>query len=344
MQVIKSGKTEILKSVGKNVKSELPKVSVIIPAYNIAGLIAETLESVFNQTFKDFEIIVINDGSPDTAEFEKILAPFMDEIIYLKTENNGAGAARNTGIENARGELIAFLDGDDIWYPEFLESQIEFLRKYDYDLVYSDALLFGGSPLDGRTFMHNAPSKGEANFDSILNLKCHVITSGTVARRQVILKAGMFETERVRAEDFFLWLKIAGIGARIGYQEKILLKYRIHLNSLSGDSVQRIERGIDVYRRVAEKMELNPNQREIVRYQLARHEADLLVEHGKSFLLQEDFDAALKAFAKANEFRKSRRLRSIIWLTKMAPRSLLKYYKSRRADEINFIPIPRNPA
>ena len=92
------------KRTGQNVHANSPKVSVIIPAYNIAKYVGETLDSVLAQTFKDFEIIVINDGSPDTIEFEKVLKPYFDQIIYLKIENIGAGAARNIAIENARGE------------------------------------------------------------------------------------------------------------------------------------------------------------------------------------------------------------------------------------------------
>jgi glycosyltransferase involved in cell wall biosynthesis len=340
MQTLELEKIETQKIVGGKVKSAAPTVSVIIPAYNISAYIAETLDSVLRQTFKDLEILIINDGSPDTEEFEKILEPFMDEIIYLKGENKGAGFARNIAIEHARGELVAFLDGDDVWLPEFLESQVNFLRKHNYDFVYADALLFGGSALNGKSFMKTAPSKGEANFDSLLSLKCNIITSGSVARKQTIVDAGMFETEKVRAHDYLLWLKMAKNGARIGYQKKVLLKYRVHLDSLSGNSVQRVERSINVYHRVLNKIELNDSQREIVKKQLARLEADLRVERGKSFLLQEDFDSAEKAFAEANKYRKSPRLQLIIWLVKLVPRYLLKFYKSRRKDEINFIPIP----
>lgn len=340
MQTLELEKIETRKSVGRNVKVAAPTVSVIIPAYNIAAYIAETLDSVLKQTFKDLEIIVINDGSPDTVEFEKVLKPFMSEIVYLKGENKGAGFARNIAIDHARGALIAFLDGDDIWLPGFLESQVNFLRENNYDFVYADALLFGGSALDGKTFMKTAPSKGEANFDSLLSLKCNIITSGTVARRQTIIDAGMFETEKVRAHDYVLWLKVAKRGARIGYQKKVLLKYRIHLDSLSGDSVQRVERSINVYHRVLNKIELSDSQREIVKRQLTRLESDLQVERGKSYLLQEDFDLAERAFAEANKYRRSPRLQLIIRLLKIAPRFLLKFYKSRRRDEINFIPIP----
>jgi glycosyltransferase involved in cell wall biosynthesis len=101
-----------------------PLVSVIIPAYDVAEFIGEALDSVFAQTFTDYEVIVINDGSPDTAKLERALAPYLSRIVYLKQENRGVSAARNTGINAARGSLIAFLDGDDVWLPNYLEVQV----------------------------------------------------------------------------------------------------------------------------------------------------------------------------------------------------------------------------
>lgn len=323
---------------GKNVIPS-PKVSIIIPAYNIAKYIEETLKSVFIQTFNNFETIIINDGSPDTDAFEKALEPYLDRIVYLKIGNIGAGAARNFGIEESRGEFLAFLDGDDVWYPEYLESQVQFLEENSCDLVYSDALLFGGSSMDGKNFMADAPSEGEANFEKLLDQKCNVITSGTIAKKENVTKAGMFEWEKVRAHDFVLWLKIANSGGKIGYQRKILLKYRVRLDSLSGNSIQRVQREIDVYHRVMKSIELNNEQKDIVQNQLTRLEAEIEVEKGKSYLLQKDFAAAQTAFEKGNQYRKSTKLKFIIWMTKLAPNLLLKFYRSNRAEEIAFVPV-----
>lgn len=323
---------EVFKLVGKRVKTGAPKVSVIIPAYNIAEYIAESLDSVLAQTFTDFEIIVINDGSPDTEEFEKVLEKYFDRIIYLKHENTGVGPARNVAIGHSRGSLLAFLDGDDVWLPEFLASQVNFLESNDYDLVYADARLFGGSVLDGRTFMRDAPSTGEATFESLLDMRCNVILSGSLARRRAVLDAGMFEPKNVRAQDFNLWLRMAHQGARVGYQTKVLLKYRVRRESLSGDQVQRVEREIDAYQRICAMINLNDAQRKIVEKQLKRLEADLELERGKAFLLGEDFVSARKAFEKANAYRQSKRLGLIINFIKIAPRLLLKIYRSRRQD------------
>lgn len=330
-------KQSIFSQRGRDVLTS-PKVSIIIPAYNIAKYIAETLDSVFIQTFNNYEVIVINDGSPDSDDFEKALEPYFDKIVYLKLENIGAGAARNAGIENSCGELLAFLDGDDVWMPNFLESQVRFLEENNYNLVYSDALLFGGSAYDGRNYMQDAPSEGEANFESLLNLRCNVITSGTLATKKNVVDVGMFEWEKVRAHDFVLWLRIAKAGGKIGYQKKILLKYRVRLNSLSGDSIQRIQREIDVFHRIVKLIELNEFQHKTVQKHLLRLEAEKEIERGKSFLLQKNFVAARDCFKKGNEYRKSNRVRLIIFLLRIAPNLLLRFYKSQREDEIAFIP------
>ena len=99
-----------------------PLVSIIIPAYNVAPFIVSALESVFAQTVKDFEVIVVNDGSVDSLELETAIAPFRDRIQYLVQENRGPSAARNAGIRRARGEFVAFLDADDSLLPHFLEE------------------------------------------------------------------------------------------------------------------------------------------------------------------------------------------------------------------------------
>src|SRR5438105_6635392 len=138
------------------------RVSVIIPAYNVAPYIAETLKSVFAQTKPAFEVIVVNDGSPDTEKLEEVLDPFLDRIVYLKQENRGLSGARNTGIRAAKGDLIALLDGDDLWLPEYIQTQTDFLRRHPkYDLVYCNAVFFGDPAYEGRQFMDICSSLGE---------------------------------------------------------------------------------------------------------------------------------------------------------------------------------------
>jgi len=332
----------ITKRIGRNVFEKPPRVSVVIPAYKSAEFISECLDSVVNQKFREHEIIVVNDGSPDTEEFETAIFLHRENIIYIKQKNAGAGAARNTAIEHARGEIIAFLDADDVWLPDFLASQLVFLERHAYDMVYCDAHLFGLQSAYRRTFMETAPSNGEADFESILDLKCNVITSGTMVRKKTLLEANCFEHERVRAHDFMLWLRIAKNGAKIGYQKKQLLKYRVRLDSLSGDSIARVERERDAFERVAKNFELTEHQKSIVQRRIAGLEADLYVEQGKAHLLSGNFREAERSFRSANRYRRSPKLALVSLLTRIAPKTLVNFYRSNRQAEIALIPRQNN--
>ncbi|MEP6946347.1 MAG: glycosyltransferase family A protein [Acidobacteriota bacterium] len=321
---------------GRNVFSWHPRVSIVIPAYNVAEFIAETLDSVLAQKFKDHEIIVVNDGSPDTPEFERAISRYRQEIIYVKQPSVGAGAARNTAIRHARGEIIAFLDGDDIWQPDFLASQVAFLGS-GYDMVYCDAYQFGLRSALRKTFMETAPSDGEVTAEALLDYRCNVITSGTIALKSALERAGLFEQQRTRAHDFHLWVRMAKTGSKIGYQRKPLLKYRVHLASLSGDAISRVERELAVFNRIVNTVELTAEEREIIDRRVSGLDVDLQIEFGKSYLISEQFADAHRAFAAANRQRRSAKLTAITWLARIAPRRLLQHFQTRRREEIPFI-------
>ena len=100
---------------GKPDSSGLPLISVIIPAYNVSSYIDEALRSIFAQDFKGYEVIVVNDGSTDTPQLEKVLEPYLEKLHYVTQENRGISAARNAALRVARGQLVALLDADDVW-------------------------------------------------------------------------------------------------------------------------------------------------------------------------------------------------------------------------------------
>ncbi len=324
-------------NVGINVLSSAPKVSVVIPAYNVADFIDEAISSVTAQEFRDLEIIVVNDGSPDTPKFERAISRHRPNIIYIKQPNLGASSARNTAIKHARGELIAFLDGDDMWLPEFLTSQVAFLKR-GYEMAYCDAYQFGMRSVLRTTFMQSAPSEGEVTAAALLDFRCNVITSGTVATKASLIRAGLFETGFAKAHDFHLWVRMAKSGARIGYQRLPLAKYRVHLNSLSGDSVNRVDREINVFKRLKETVDLDQHELKILDRRLVGLEADHHIELGKAFLLNEDFKSAHQSFAAANSIKRTLKLTAIEWFARLAPTVLLNHYRKHRPDEIAFVP------
>lgn len=308
-----------------------PAVSVIIPAYNVATYISEALESVLAQTFNDYEVIVVNDGSSDTPELERVLEPFLEHIVYLKQDNRGAAAARNAGLYVARGEFVAFLDADDLWNPDFLSSQMSFIEHHgNCDLVYADARLFGDSPLSGQTYMDTSPSRGDVTFESLLTARCNVITSGVVARRQAILDVGLFDEDLLRSHDFDLWLRMVRHGTRAAYQRKVLLNYRIRSGSLSGDSIQRVERELEAYDKIKRHLELTPEELALIAAIARRLQSELRIERGKLHLLREEFDAARREFCAAQKLHRRWKLRLAILMLRLAPHVLLGIYKARR--------------
>ena len=318
-----------MKKMGDGEATTDPLVSVIIPAYQIAPYIAETLDSVFAQTLTNFEVIVVNDGSPDTEELERALAPYSERICYIRQENAGAGAARNRGVREGHGEFIAFLDGDDLWLSDYLEKQLKFVREGDYDLVYADALLFGESSVAGKTYMQTAPSEGPVTFISLLRNDCNVITSGVVARRLTLIEAGLFDESLRNAQDFEMWTRMVKRGSRLAYQRKVLLRYRCREGSLSGDEMNRLKREVRVYQHIAKNYELTPAEQAEVSRAIELQEAAVLVADGKIRLLGERFDEARVSFEQAHRVLGGWKLGAAVIMLRVAPRLLRKLAHQR---------------
>jgi glycosyltransferase involved in cell wall biosynthesis len=314
-------------------EAEIPRVSVVIPAYNVAPYISETLATVFAQTFRDFEVIIVNDGSPDTEQFELAIRPYRDRICYLKQESRGASAARNAGLRAARGELIAFLDADDLWSPNYLEEQLKFIREFGCDLACADAMIFGVSSDAGQSYMDSlmgaAPPAGLLTFLELINADRSLITSGVVVRRDLVLEVGLFDEALRNAQDFDLWLRLARHGARLAYQRKVLLSYRSRPNSLSGDAINSHQRELRVFDKVEQSYEFTPAEREEVSAVIRSRRALLEYELGKLYLVPGDFARARQSFANANNLKRSWKTRLALWLTRSAPGLLRGLYLRR---------------
>jgi glycosyltransferase involved in cell wall biosynthesis len=311
----------------------MPKVSVIIPAYNVAPYIGETLDSVFAQTFADYEVIVVNDGSPDTEELERTLARFLDRLRYIKQENRGASAARNAGLRAAQGEFVAFLDADDLWLPNYLDEQIKFIRGRNCDLVCADAEVFSDSSNDENTYMESlmadAPPTGDVTFLGLLSAEQSLITSGVVVRREPVFQVGLFDEALRNSQDFDLWLRLARHGTRMAYQRRTLLRYRSRDNSLSGDEVNVHRRELRVLEKVERSYDLSPAERPEVVSVIARRRAILEFELGKLYLARGEFIHARESFGKANRSGRSWKTRAALGFFRLAPRLMQSLYQHR---------------
>jgi glycosyltransferase involved in cell wall biosynthesis len=298
-----------------------PKVSVIIPSYNTAPLIARCLDTVMAQTFQDFEAIVVNDGSPDTPELEKVLQPYMDRIVYIKQENKRCAGARNTAIRQARGEYLAFLDSDDTWYPDHLASQMQqFADDPSLDLVYCDSLMVGDPARESR-FMERCPSSGPATFDSLIVERCQIPISTVVARKQAIVKAGGFDEKLQRCDDYDMWVRTAFHGAKIGYIRKLTVHMYIgRPGSMSQEKAKMIEACLNILLRFKSILPLSEAQREVVDKRAEVIRTRYLVAEGKRQLGEREFGKARELFSEANQKLKAPGLSAVVFGLKIAPK------------------------
>jgi glycosyltransferase involved in cell wall biosynthesis len=295
-----------------------PFVSVIIPAYNVAPYIKEALDSVFAQTYRSFEAIVVNDGSPDTAALEEVLAPYRSRIVYLQQENRGLAGARNTGLRAATGDLVALLDADDVWTPDYLQEQVGFLQQHpEIDLVYCNSLFFGKSIHAGTTFMDLCPSEGEATASALITRRCHVFVSVT-ARRPVLASVGFDESLR-SCEDFDCWLRLTAAGYRIGYQRKLLVRYRKHDTSLSANPTWMAEHNIKVLNKALSLWPPGSKEHQEVLSARAEKTAQLETIKAKIALRDQRIPDAVLHLKAANSFYNTVKLSVIITILHIMP-------------------------
>ena len=219
-----------------------PKVSVIMPTYNRARFIKDAIKSVLNQSFKDFELIIINDGSTDATE--KIILKFKDpRIIYIKKKKNkGLPSARNLGISRARGRYISYLDDDDIYYPRHLKRLSDFLDTHPgIGLVYADVEF----KKYGKTFV-------PYSFDySKKHLEVDNIISGDVSlmhRREVFDKAGYFDESLSFGEDWDMWLRISDV-CNFFHLKDVVACVRFHAGNMTNNTKEPLQAYMRIIRK-----------------------------------------------------------------------------------------------
>lgn len=304
-----------------------PRVSIIIPSYNTATLITACLDSIFEQTFQDFETIVVNDGSPDTPELEKVLQPYLDRIVYIKQVNKRAAGARNTAIARARGEFLAFLDSDDTWLPNHLESQ---MKQFDANpalcLVYANAV-FVGDPTRHVEFMERCPSVGEAGFEAQVVERCKIPVSTVVARKAAVLKAGGFDETMVRCDDYNMWLRTAFYGGKVGYTRQVQAQLADgRPGSLGLSRAKMAEAYWSILEKADRDLPLSPAQHRLVQERAGQIRAQYLLEDGKLHLSARDFPKARERFAEANSYFHKAKLSLVLFGLKVAPNATSRLF------------------
>lgn len=248
-------------------------ISIIIPTYNAGEFIGRALESVYNQTYKNIEVIVIDDGSEDDTDL--ILEDYMlnDNFTYIKKWHSGlAAVARNEGLEAAVGSYVAFLDADDYWAPDKLKKQIELFKNEEIGLVYSNGHIMDTKKLYSKLAK---PHKGNV-FDKLIS-KNFIATSSVIIRREVLDEIGVFSEDpnfRV-GEDYDLWLRIAQ-KYKVGYAPEDLFAYRLNQNGLTKNKRLAYKNLTNLYKAWL-KEKLNPKQKFLFKLALVKNYLKIIV-------------------------------------------------------------------
>lgn len=215
-----------------------PLVSVIIPTYNAAEFLAEAIQSALNQTYRNCEIIVVDDGSTDGTEM--LLQAFGQQVKYVRQGNRGPSAARNTGIRLAQGEYLCFLDADDVWRATKVEAQVSFMEAYrDIGMVFCDEEEVDGEKVINGSLLRKSQFYPEIVAQSPISgayqkllIENFIPTSMVMLKRECLGKAGLFDEALRVSEDRDLWSRVAA-HYRIAGLPTILGQKRAHPNNIS---------------------------------------------------------------------------------------------------------------
>lgn len=303
-----------------DVSKSAPLVSVLIPAYGVAPYIAETLSSVFVQRFAEpFEVIVVNDGSPDTRELEEAIAPFRDRIVYLTQPNSGPSAARNAAFSVSRAPLVALLDGDDLYLPDYLRTQTEVLNSDpDLVLVYGDMEVFGGSRFDGWRLSDINHESEPPSLETLLRGTATVINTPMI-RREAIAEAGGWDETSRHSEDYDLWLRIAAGQGKLKRQSQVVARYRVSPGSLSKNESRMIEGRIHAFVKLSNNPALPRTLVPLVEERIEAANGDLAFLRGKQAFREGNARQAAALLTEALKYRKSTKLWIVTRLLKVFP-------------------------
>jgi glycosyltransferase involved in cell wall biosynthesis len=309
----------------------VPSVSVIMPAYNVEPYVGDAIRSALAQTYTDFELIVVDDGSKDgTADVVKTVARTDSRVHLVQQSNRGLAGARNSALRAARGEFFALLDSDDLWEPDFLDEQLAILRAHpEVDIVTGNGWCLGGAK-HGQLARPFPDPRPEPNLASIIGDEWSVFIM-SVVRRQVYTAIGAFDEEMRSNEDYDFWLRAAVAGFTFARNDRPLGHYRIRSDSLSASDVRMLRGILHVYTKLRPVIAERPREMAILDRQIARFETEWLAAEARLALEIADFEAAREHLGALHARRGGAALGVARLLARWAPKTLKRMIRVKRA-------------
>ena len=226
----------------------MPRVSVVIPTYNCARFLDRTIDSALRQTYRDFEVIVVDDGSTD--ETKALMQKYGDPVHYVYQQNQGASVARNVAVSQAGGEFIAYLDADDVWNPEKLARQVEYLDAHPAcGFVHTEVSVIDEHDqiLHARFNQETKRPVPQGRCMQDVLLRSHIQTLTVLERRSAFDSAKGFDPRLPIAQDYLHWILVVLHGFDVGYLPEPLGQYRWRAGSLMSSQRRLLDDFVKIY-------------------------------------------------------------------------------------------------
>jgi Glycosyl transferase family 2 len=308
---------------------EMPLVTVIMPAYNVAPYLREAVESVRAQTYREWELVIVDDGSTDeTAAIARDCVGLDSRIRLVQQENRGLAGARNTALREGRGEFFALLDSDDVWAPEFLESQMDVFARYPETALVSGSARYLGGPKDGEPARPIIPGAPVLTLEQMISDEAAVFIM-TTFRREVVDTIGLFDPAKRRSEDWDFWLRAVSAGFVFRRNWKPLASYRVREGSLSRDTPAMLQEMLHTLSKVQPHCKSGSPARIALDAQVSRFQRALLLARAKDALEGGRYPDAAAMLQQLRHQGGGALVGITAWLAQHAPQAALAAYRLR---------------
>lgn len=306
----------------------MPAVSVIMPAYNVAEYLRDAARSALEQSWKDLELVIVDDGSTDATPSiaEAIRCADPERVRVIGQANGGLAAARNTAMRHARGDYFALLDSDDVWESGFLEAQMAlFASDPRLDVVTGNAV-FLGSRKHGQLARRCPDTRPDPTLETLIADEEAVFIMSVFRRRVYETIGGFDETMRTN-EDYDYWLRAAAAGFRFGRNPLPLARYRRRDDSLSASEPRMVSGILRVYEKARTYCPEHGEARRLIDAQIARFREHRELAEARVALARRDYPAAARALNALTSMRPSLRNRAAAFLARYAGPALATAYQ-----------------